>query len=66
MLAVELHPDRGRARAYCEALQRHGILCKETHGSTIRISPPLIITKSQVDEVLDAFAAVFCHDQVSA
>ncbi|MGC8536759.1 MAG: ornithine--oxo-acid transaminase [Rhizomicrobium sp.] len=66
MLAVELLPEAGGARGYCEALQRRGILCKETHEHTIRIAPPLIITKSEVDEVLDAFAAVFCRDQVSA
>ena len=66
MLAVELLPEAGGARVYCEALQRRGILCKETHEHTIRITPPLIITKSEVDEVLDAFAAVFSRDQVSA
>ena len=66
MLAVELLPEAGGARVYCEALQRRGILCKETHEHTIRITPPLIITKSEIDEVLDAFSAVFCHDQVSA
>ena len=45
MLAVELHPDAGGARRYCEALKRRGILCKETHDHTIRISPPLVITR---------------------
>jgi ornithine--oxo-acid transaminase len=66
MLAVELLPQAGGARAYCEALQRRGILCKETHEHTIRIAPPLIITKSEATEVLEAFAAVFCRDQVGA
>lgn len=66
MVAVELLPEAGGARSYCEALQHRGILCKETHEHTIRIAPPLIITRSQVDEVLDAFAAVFSRDQVSA
>ncbi len=66
MLAVELLPEAGGARGYCEALQRRGILCKETHEHTIRIAPPLIITKSEVDEVLDAFVAVFSRDPVSA
>jgi ornithine--oxo-acid transaminase len=66
MLAVELQPEAGGARAYCEALKRHGVLCKETHENTIRIAPPLIITKSQVEEVLAAFATVFSHDRVNA
>ena len=66
MLAVELQPEAGGARAYCEALLRQGVLCKETHDNTIRIAPPLIITRSQVEEVVDAFAAVFCGEQVRA
>ena len=44
MLAVELHPEAGEARRYCEALQGSGILAKDTHGHTIRIAPPLVIT----------------------
>lgn len=58
MVAVELHPDAGGARQYCEALARRGILCKETHGHTMRIMPPLIITKDQIDEALQAFKPV--------
>ena len=49
MLAVELHPDAGDARRYCEALQGRGILAKDTHGHTIRIAPPLVITRDEVD-----------------
>ncbi|HTX51494.1 MAG TPA: ornithine--oxo-acid transaminase [Caulobacteraceae bacterium] len=55
MLAVELHPDAGGARARCERLQRLGLLCKETHDHTIRIAPPLIVTDSQVDWIADRF-----------
>ncbi len=43
MLAVELHPEPGGARRYCEALQSRGILAKDTHEHTI-IAPPLVIT----------------------
>jgi len=39
MLAVELHPEAGDARRYCEALQGRGILAKDTHEHTIRIAP---------------------------
>ena len=49
MLAVELHPEAGRARRYCEALQGKGILAKDTHEHTIRIAPPLVITSDQVE-----------------
>lgn len=37
------------ARPYCEALKEKGLLCKETHEHTIRLAPPLIITKEEVD-----------------
>jgi ornithine--oxo-acid transaminase len=58
MLAVELETDAGGARAVCEALQLRGVLTKETHGNTIRVSPPLIVTSGQVDFVADQFASV--------
>jgi ornithine--oxo-acid transaminase len=37
------------ARPYCEALKEEGILCKETHDWVIRIAPPLVITREEVD-----------------
>ena len=58
MIAVELHPEAGGARAYCQALQTRGLLCKETHDHTIRIAPPLVITEGQVDWALEQFDAV--------
>jgi ornithine--oxo-acid transaminase len=58
MLAVELDPDAGGARAVCEALQTRGVLTKETHGTTIRVSPPLIVTPEQADFIAEQFAAV--------
>ena len=58
MVAVELHPEAGGARHYCEALMRKGILCKETHGNTLRIMPPLIVTEEQIGEALEQFRAV--------
>ncbi|MEO6067153.1 MAG: ornithine--oxo-acid transaminase [Gemmatimonadota bacterium] len=39
----------GPARPYCEALKRLGILCKETHERVIRIAPPLVITREEID-----------------
>ncbi|MCZ4091248.1 ornithine--oxo-acid transaminase [Sinorhizobium psoraleae] len=58
MLAVELVPEAGGARKYCEALKARGILAKDTHGDTIRIAPPLVITENQVDWAVEHFAAV--------
>jgi ornithine--oxo-acid transaminase len=58
MIAVELDPAAGGARRYCEALKERGILCKDTHDHSIRISPPLVITREQVDWALEQFDAV--------
>jgi ornithine--oxo-acid transaminase len=62
MLAVELHPESGDARRYCEALQGRGILAKDTHGHTIRIAPPLVITSDQVDSALEGIEAALRQD----
>ena len=45
-LAIEMNVP---ARPYCEALMKEGILCKETHEFVIRIAPPLVITRGEVD-----------------
>lgn len=38
-----------KARPYCEALMKEGLLCKETHETVIRLAPPLVITKKEID-----------------
>jgi len=58
MVAVELHPEAGGARPFCQALQERGLLCKETHDHTIRIAPPLVITPGEIDWALEQFNAV--------
>jgi ornithine--oxo-acid transaminase len=58
MLAIELHPEAGGARGYCKKLAEEGMLCKDTHEDIIRVSPPLIITKSEVDWALDRLRKV--------
>jgi ornithine--oxo-acid transaminase len=62
MLAVELHPEAGGARRCCQALQARGILAKDTHGHTIRIAPPLVISSDQVDWALEQIAATLRQD----
>jgi len=54
-IGIELH---GKARPYCEALMREGILCKETHDHVIRIAPPLIITREEIDWAFERIARV--------
>ncbi|NRF93336.1 ornithine--oxo-acid transaminase [Paenibacillus frigoriresistens] len=46
------------ARPYCEKLKGLGILCKETHETTIRFAPPLTITKDQIDWSLERIELV--------
>ncbi|MDR6817915.1 ornithine--oxo-acid transaminase [Neorhizobium sp. 2083] len=58
MLAIELHPEAGGARRYCEALRQSGILAKETHDHTIRLAPPLVIERDQIDWALERLAPV--------
>jgi ornithine--oxo-acid transaminase len=57
MLAIELHKEAGPARDYVEALARHGVLTKDAHEQTIRISPPLIVTREEADWAIERFAA---------
>ena len=49
-IGIEL---RTPARPYCEALKQEGILCKETHDHVIRIAPPLVITREEIDWAFD-------------
>ena len=54
-LAIELNQP---ARPICEALQQRGVLCKETHETVIRIAPPLVISREDLDWGLDQIEAV--------
>jgi ornithine--oxo-acid transaminase len=47
-IGIELTPEAGGARRFCEALRDEGLLCKETHTHVIRVSPPLVITEEQL------------------
>ena len=46
------------ARPYCEALKQEGILCKETHDRVIRIAPPLIISRQEIDWAFERITKV--------
>jgi ornithine--oxo-acid transaminase len=46
------------ARVYCEKLKELGILCKETHENTIRLAPPLIITKEEINWAIEKIKQV--------
>ncbi|WP_306600626.1 ornithine--oxo-acid transaminase [Geothrix sp. 21YS21S-2] len=55
---VQLKPEAGGARKYCYLLKDRGMLCKDTHVDTIRLAPPLVITKDQIDWAVDQLEAV--------
>ena len=57
-IGIELHPEAGGARRFCEALQEEGILCKETHEHVIRLAPPLVITREELDWALERIERV--------
>jgi ornithine--oxo-acid transaminase len=52
LIGVELKPQAGGARRFCEVLQERGILAKETHEHVIRFAPPLVIDKETIDWAL--------------
>jgi ornithine--oxo-acid transaminase len=57
-IGIELVPEAGGARRFCEQLAEEGILCKETHTHVIRVSPPLVISRQELDWALDRFEKV--------
>jgi len=50
---VDIDPSLGSGRHLCEALARRRILVKDTHGSTIRLAPPIVIHEAQLDHGMD-------------
>jgi len=58
LIGVELKPEAGGARRFCESLQDEGILAKETHTHVIRFAPPLIIDQETLDWALPKIAGV--------
>jgi len=58
LIGVELVPEAGGARKFCEALLEKGLLCKETHENVIRFAPPLIIQQNEIDWALERIREV--------
>lgn len=59
MIAIELHPQAGGAYKYCERLRDKGLLAKDTHVNTMRLAPPLLIKRSEIDFACEQLADVF-------
>ncbi|GIW22019.1 MAG: ornithine aminotransferase [Candidatus Sericytochromatia bacterium] len=55
LIGIELFE---KARPICEKLKNLGLLCKDTHGNIIRFTPPLVISKDEIDWALEKISSV--------
>jgi ornithine--oxo-acid transaminase len=61
MIGVEINEQAGKAKDYAKALLKEGVLCKDTRIQTIRLAPPLVITKDEIDWALERITKVFSN-----
>lgn len=59
LIGIELNPEAGGARRFCEALMEEGLLCKETHEHVVRFAPPLIIKQRDLNWAFRRIQQVF-------
>lgn len=57
-IGIEFKPEAGVAKTYCMALMKEGMLCKDTHAQTMRLAPPLTISKDDIDWALERLERV--------
>jgi ornithine--oxo-acid transaminase len=55
---IDIDPSLATGRRVCELLMERGVLAKDTHGSTIRLAPPLVITADELDFAIEQLDAV--------
>ena len=58
---IDIDPDLMSGREACELLAERGVLAKETHGSTLRFAPPLVVEAADLDWLVDRLADVLAH-----
>ncbi len=58
LVGVEIDPAFATARRVCEGLMREGVLTKDTHGTVVRLAPPLVIGAREIDEAVAALDRV--------
>jgi ornithine--oxo-acid transaminase len=59
---VQLAPGAPAGRTVSEAMMDRGVLVKETHESTLRFGPPLVISRDEIDFAVDSLTAVLARD----
>jgi len=52
-VGIALKPEAGGARRFCQALRDRGVLAKDTHRTVIRLAPPLVIKKEELDWAIE-------------
>jgi ornithine--oxo-acid transaminase len=57
-IGIAIDPALGSARTICEVLMDRGLLSKETHETVVRLAPPLVITREQIDWALGLISEV--------
>jgi ornithine--oxo-acid transaminase len=58
LVGVEIDPGFASARRVCEALMHEGVLSKDTHDTVVRLAPPLVVTREQIDFTVAALGRV--------
>ncbi|TQN30968.1 ornithine--oxo-acid transaminase [Haloactinospora alba] len=58
---IDIDPNIATGRELCRRLAQRGVLAKDTHGSTVRLSPPLVTTEEDVHWAMDQVAAVLAE-----
>jgi ornithine--oxo-acid transaminase len=59
LVGIEIEPAAGTARQFSERLLERGVLCKDTHEQVIRLAPPLIVQKEQLDWLVEQLKFAF-------
>ncbi|MFN4896515.1 MAG: ornithine--oxo-acid transaminase [Pseudomonadota bacterium] len=59
MIGIDIDPAAGTAKDFCKKLKKEGVLCKDTHVQTIRMAPPLVISRTDLDWGLERVERVF-------
>jgi ornithine--oxo-acid transaminase len=66
LIGMELDPTHISAREFCERLMYFGVLSKDTHGTVVRLAPPLVISEQEIDIAVAAVAAVLDEFDMAA
>jgi ornithine--oxo-acid transaminase len=58
---IDIDPALATGREVCEALMAKGVLAKDTHGSTIRLAPPLVVSRKDLDWAVNQLEGVLAE-----